>query len=140
MSHELFIYLKCFYDMEPLLELRYSMSFRLYMLLSFYLKGFFILQITAQCMDRNFAYQSVEELHHPWAKNIFLGFARTSEFNGPRMPMGPHHLIEEVNTESSYQPMLELTHRIFGSSPPMQSFDPAKMLTVFAFHYFHYEF
>ncbi|KAJ6847284.1 DNA helicase INO80-like [Iris pallida] len=67
----------------------------------------------------------VEELHNPWAKKQFLGFARTSEFNGPRMPCGPHYLIKEKDT----QPMLQLTYRIFGSSPPMRSFDPAKMLT-----------
>jgi len=96
--------------------------------------AFLTLQISAQCTDRNFAYQIVEELHHPWAKKMFLGFARTSEFNGPRMPTDSHHLIQEVNSESSFvEPMLQLTHRIFGSSPPMQSFDPAKMLTVFSY-------
>lgn len=86
--------------------------------------------ISAQCTDRSFAYRNIEELHHPWAKKIFVGFARTSEFNGPRVPSGPHHLIQEVHSESSsVMPMLQLTYRIFGSSPPMQSFDPAKMLT-----------
>ncbi|KAI0519983.1 hypothetical protein KFK09_007448 [Dendrobium nobile] len=86
--------------------------------------------INAYCPDRNFAYQTVEALHHPWAKRLFVGFARTSEFNGPRRPINPHHLIEEIDTkEFSFKPVLELSHRIFGSSPPMQSFDPAKMLT-----------
>uniref|UniRef100_A0A1D1YT28 Chromatin-remodeling ATPase INO80 n=1 Tax=Anthurium amnicola TaxID=1678845 RepID=A0A1D1YT28_9ARAE len=86
--------------------------------------------ITAQCSDRNFAYQMVEELHNPWVKRLLLGFARTSEFNGPRRPNGPHHLIEEIEKELPVsQPILQLTHKIFGSSPPLQSFDPAKMLT-----------
>ncbi|KAK8963409.1 DNA helicase INO80 [Platanthera guangdongensis] len=82
------------------------------------------------CPDRNFTYQMIEELHHPWAKRKFVGFARTSEFNGPRWPIRSHHLVEEINTkEFSFQPILQLSHRIFGSSPPIQSFDPAKMLT-----------
>ncbi|XP_008811751.2 chromatin-remodeling ATPase INO80-like [Phoenix dactylifera] len=85
--------------------------------------------INAQCPDRSFAYQMVEEWHHPWTKKLFVGFARTSEFNGPRMPINPHHLIEEMPSESHVQPLLELPYSIFGSSPPMRSFDPAKMLT-----------
>lgn len=86
--------------------------------------------INVSCPDRNFTYQMIEELHHPWAKRLFVGFARTSEFNGPRWPIRSHHLIEEINTkELSFQPILQLSHRIFGSSPPIQSFDPAKMLT-----------
>lgn len=89
------------------------------------------LQIKVHCTDRSFAYQNLEELHHPWVKKLFLGFARTSEFNGPRMPTSSHYLIQEVNSESSsVKPMLQLTYRIFGSSPPIRSFDPAKMLTV----------
>jgi len=120
--------------MEPLSALFCSMNFMFCMLLSFIWSAFFTLQISAQCTDRNFAYQIAEELHNPWAKKMFLGFARTSEFNGPRMPSGSHRLIQEVDSESSsVEPMLQLTHRIFGSSPPMQSFDPAKMLTVFSF-------
>ncbi|KAJ6831477.1 DNA helicase INO80-like [Iris pallida] len=86
--------------------------------------------INIQCSDRSFAYQMLEELHNPWAKKQFLGFARTSEFNGPRMPCDPHYLIQEIDTESSVvKPVLQLTYRIFGSSPPVRSFDPAKMLT-----------
>nr|GEV50301.1 DNA helicase INO80 isoform X2 [Tanacetum cinerariifolium] len=87
--------------------------------------------IDADCADRDFAYRKVEELHHPWIKRLLLGFARTSPFSGPRKPdSGPHHLIEEIDKELPVlQPALQLTHQIFGSCPPMQSFDPAKMLT-----------
>ncbi|CAD5162823.1 unnamed protein product [Musa acuminata subsp. malaccensis] len=85
--------------------------------------------IHAQCPDRSFAYQINEELHHPWMKKLFLGFARTSEFNGPRRPMHHHHLIEEISQSYAIEPIFQLPYRIFGSSPPMQSFDPAKMLT-----------
>ncbi|MQL93422.1 hypothetical protein Taro_026064, partial [Colocasia esculenta] len=86
--------------------------------------------ITGQCSDRSFAYKMVEELHNPWVKRLLLGFARTSEFNGPGRPNGPHYLIEEIDKELPVsRPILQLTHKIFGSSPPMQSFDPAKMLT-----------
>lgn len=61
-----------------------------------------------------------------------MGFARTSECNGPRKPdRHPHHLIQEIDAELPVsQPALQLTHSIFGSSPPMRSFDPAKLLTV----------
>jgi hypothetical protein len=31
--------------------------------------------------------------------------------------------------------MLQLPYRIFGSSPPMSNFDPAKMLTVSLHHF-----
>ncbi|XP_043691411.1 chromatin-remodeling ATPase INO80-like isoform X4 [Telopea speciosissima] len=86
--------------------------------------------INAHCSDRNFAYKMLEELHNPWVKRVFSGFARTSEFNGPREPSGTHHLIKEINSELSVsEPVLQLTYKIFGSSPPMQPFDPAKMLT-----------
>jgi DNA helicase INO80 len=73
-----------------------------------------------------------EELHDPWLKRLFIGFARTSECNGPRKPhRPPHHLIQEIDSElPASQPALHLTYKIFGSSPPMQSFDPAKLLTV----------
>ncbi|WOK93553.1 DNA helicase INO80 isoform X1 [Canna indica] len=84
--------------------------------------------IHSRCSDRSFAYQITEELHHPWMKKLFLGFARTSEFNGPR-PIHPHHLIEEISESHVIDPIFQLPYRIFGSSPPMQSFDPAKMLT-----------
>ncbi|XP_052173015.1 chromatin-remodeling ATPase INO80 isoform X2 [Diospyros lotus] len=87
--------------------------------------------INAHCSDRNFAYQMLEEFHLPWVKRLLVGFARTSDCNGPRMPNGPpHQLIEEIETELPVvQPALQLTYNIFGSCPPMQSFDPAKMLT-----------
>lgn len=40
-------------------------------------------------------------------------------------------LIQEIDSKLPVvQLALELTHKIFGSCPPMQSFDPAKMLTV----------
>lgn len=74
----------------------------------------------------------IEERHNPWVKRLLVGFARTSECNGPRQPDGPpHQLIKEIDSELPVvQPALELTYKIFGSSPPMQSFDPAKLLTV----------
>ncbi|GAA0175321.1 hypothetical protein LIER_28512 [Lithospermum erythrorhizon] len=86
--------------------------------------------INTHCSDRNFAYQMVEELHNPWIKRALVGFSRTSDCNGPRKPIGPHHLIQEIDTElPASQPVLQLTYQIFGSCPPMQPFDPAKMLT-----------
>lgn len=65
-------------------------------------------------------------------KRLFVGFARTSEFNGPRMPFGaPHPLIQEIDAQLPIsQPALQFTYRMFGSCPPMQSFDPSKLLTV----------
>ncbi|XP_062215593.1 chromatin-remodeling ATPase INO80-like [Phragmites australis] len=84
--------------------------------------------INVCCADRNFAYKFADEMHDPWAKKLFLGFARTSEFNGPRQPIGLHPLIQELHTDLP-EPMLQLPYRIFGSSPPMSNFDPAKMLT-----------
>jgi chromatin-remodeling ATPase INO80 len=84
-----------------------------------------------QCTDRNFSYKYTDEMHDPWAKKLFLGFARTSEFNGPRQPVGLHPLIQEMHTDLSIpEPVLQLPYRIFGSSPPMSNFDPAEMLTV----------
>lgn len=72
-----------------------------------------------------------EEQQYPWVKRLFSGFARTSDYNGPRKPENPHHLIQEIDSELPVsRPALQLTYRIFGSCPPMQSFDPAKMLTV----------
>ncbi|KAL2923492.1 Chromatin-remodeling ATPase INO80 [Bienertia sinuspersici] len=87
--------------------------------------------ISAHCSDRNFSYQMLEDLHNPWVKRLFVGFARTSDFNGPRKPDRPaHHLIQELDSELPVlQPALQLTYKIFGSCPPMQSFDPAKLLT-----------
>ncbi|KAJ6304183.1 hypothetical protein OIU77_017955 [Salix suchowensis] len=86
--------------------------------------------IGGHCSDRNFAYQMMEELHQPMVKRLLTGFARTSKFNGPRKPDPPHPLIQEIDSELPVsQPALQLTHKIFGSCPPMQSFDPAKLLT-----------
>lgn len=86
--------------------------------------------ICAQCSDRNFAYKMIEDLHQPWVKRLLIGFARTSAFNGPRKPDGPHPLVQEIDSELPVsQPALQLTHKIFGSCPPMQSFDPSKLLT-----------
>ncbi|KAL9295296.1 Chromatin-remodeling ATPase INO80 [Arabidopsis thaliana] len=87
--------------------------------------------VSIHCSDRNSAYRVTEELHQPWLKRLLIGFARTSEANGPRKPNSfPHPLIQEIDSELPVvQPALQLTHRIFGSCPPMQSFDPAKLLT-----------
>lgn len=87
--------------------------------------------INSHCSDRNFAYKMSEELHNPWVKRLLIGFARTSDCNGPRKPDGPSHpLIQEIDSELPVlQPALQLTHDIYGSCPPMQSFDPAKLLT-----------
>ncbi|KAI9080715.1 hypothetical protein K1719_037228 [Acacia pycnantha] len=87
--------------------------------------------IVAHCSDRSFSYKTLEDLHDPWVKRLLVGFARTSEFNGPRKPDGPpHHLIQEIDSELPVaQPALQLTYKILGSSPPMQNFDPAKLLT-----------
>lgn len=73
----------------------------------------------------------IEELHDPWIKRLLVGFARTSDNNVPRKPDSPHHLIQEIDSELPVsQPALQLTYSIFGSSPPMRNFDPAKLLTV----------
>lgn len=74
----------------------------------------------------------LDELHNPWVKRLFVGFARTSDFSGPRKPDGPpHQLIQEIDSELPVtQPALQLTYKIFGSCPPLQSFDPSKLLTV----------
>jgi DNA helicase INO80 len=73
----------------------------------------------------------MEELHQPMVKRLLTGFARTSTFNGPRKPEPLHPLIQEIDSELPVsQPALQLTYKIFGSCPPMQSFDPAKLLTV----------
>ncbi|CAF2265863.1 unnamed protein product [Brassica napus] len=87
--------------------------------------------VSVHCSDRNFAYRTTEEMHQPWFKRLLIGFARTSEANGPRKPNNlPHPLIQEIDSElPAVQPALQLTHRVFGSCPPMQSFDPAKLLT-----------
>lgn len=95
------------------------------------LSPFLFFQINVCCSDRNFAYKLTDEMHDPWIKKLFLGFARISEFNGPRIPNGHNTLIQEVCTDLPIpEPMLQLPYRIFGSSPPMSNFDPAKMLTV----------
>lgn len=73
----------------------------------------------------------IEERNQPRIKRLLVGFARTSEFNGPKKPDTPHHLIQEIDSELPIaQPAFHLPYRIFGSCPPMQSFDPAKLLTV----------
>jgi len=73
----------------------------------------------------------IEELHDPTVKRLFVGFARTSDYNGPRKPDAPHHLIQEIDSELPVShPALQLTHSIFGTSPPMRNFDPSKLLTV----------
>ncbi|XP_051149034.1 chromatin-remodeling ATPase INO80 [Andrographis paniculata] len=86
--------------------------------------------INVRCSDRECAYKMTEEWHHPWLKRLLVGFARTSNFNGPKMPTAPHPLIQEIDAELPIsQPALQLTYNVFGSCPPMQPFDPAKMLT-----------
>lgn len=77
----------------------------------------------------------IEDLHNPWIKRLLIGFARTSDYSGPRKPYcPPHPLIEEIDSELPVsQPALQLTHTIFGSCPPIQSLDPAKLLTVSVF-------
>ncbi|KAK2651936.1 hypothetical protein Ddye_011792 [Dipteronia dyeriana] len=86
--------------------------------------------VNVQCSNRNFVYRMNEERHDPWVKKLLLGFARTSDYNGPRKPGVPHHLIQEIDSDLPVaQPALQLTYDIFGSCPPMQSFDPAKLLT-----------
>ncbi|XP_010544952.2 PREDICTED: DNA helicase INO80-like [Tarenaya hassleriana] len=87
--------------------------------------------VNFHCPDRNSAYRMTEELHQPWLKRLLVGFARTSKHSGPNEPDGsPHPLIQEIDSELPVsQPALQLTYRIFGSCPPMQSFDPAKLLT-----------
>ncbi|XP_042001321.1 chromatin-remodeling ATPase INO80-like isoform X1 [Salvia splendens] len=86
--------------------------------------------INVRCSDRNFAYKIVQEWHDPWLKRLLTGFARTSDYNGPRKPIGTHPLIQEIDAELPItQPALQLTYKVFGSCPPMQPFDPAKMLT-----------
>lgn len=96
--------------------------------------GMLLAQINVRCSDRNFAYKMAEEWHHPWLKRLLTGFARTSDCNGPRKPTGTHPLIQEIDAELPIiQPALQLTYKVFGSCPPMQPFDPAKMLTVRSF-------
>ncbi|KAK7392946.1 hypothetical protein VNO78_21396 [Psophocarpus tetragonolobus] len=86
--------------------------------------------ICAHCSDSSFSSKITEELHNPWVKRLFLGFARTSECNGPRKPNNLPHLIQEIDSELPIErPALKLTHSIFGSSPPVRNFDPAKLLT-----------
>ncbi|XP_050384749.1 chromatin-remodeling ATPase INO80 isoform X2 [Argentina anserina] len=86
--------------------------------------------VNAHSSDRNFAYKMSEEQQYPWLKRLLSGFGRTSDYNGPRKPNTPHHLIEEIDSELPVShSALQLTYRIFGSCPPIQSFDPAKMLT-----------
>ncbi|KAL4204250.1 hypothetical protein AMTRI_Chr01g108830 [Amborella trichopoda] len=86
--------------------------------------------INVHCSDRWFVYKLLEELHHPWVKRLILGFARTSDSNGPRRPNLPHPLIQEIDMQlPAVEPILQLTYKIFGSTPPIRNFDPAKTLT-----------
>ncbi|MCO5566352.1 hypothetical protein L7F22_020029 [Adiantum nelumboides] len=86
-------------------------------------------QIEIFCSDRGFTYQREEEMQNPWIKRLLVGFARTSDRNGPAVPPSPHRLIEEQDLQVHLQqPLFGLPYQIFGSSPPLQSFDFAKML------------
>ncbi|KAG0597031.1 hypothetical protein M758_UG305700 [Ceratodon purpureus] len=87
-------------------------------------------QISVMCSDRGFVSQRIEELENPLVKQFLVGFARTSESNGPAMPgtLSSHTEKSHVCTRL-LQPLLGITFRIFGSAPPLQSFDFAKMLT-----------
>ncbi|KAG6552261.1 hypothetical protein Mapa_006111 [Marchantia paleacea] len=87
-------------------------------------------QIDIVCSDRGFSFQRTEELQDPWMKRLLVGFGRTSDFNGPSLPRAPHHLVAEQAVKIKVQePLLSLPYRIFGSAPPVRSFDFAKMLT-----------
>ncbi|GBG59037.1 hypothetical protein CBR_g24383 [Chara braunii] len=87
-------------------------------------------QVDVFCSDRSFAYQRQEMLHEPWTKQLLVGFARCSEDSGPSPPRRQHPLIQEVETgEVLDAPLLAPLFRVFGSAPPLQAFDFAKMLT-----------
>lgn len=74
--------------------------------------------------------QRTEELENPIVKRFLVGFARTSD-NGPAMPLPLSAPIEENEVRARLiQPLLAIPFRIFGSAPPLQSFDFAKMLSV----------
>lgn len=76
-------------------------------------------------------------MQNPWIKRLLVGFARTSDRNGPAVPLLPHHYIQEQDLRvHSQQPLLALPYHVFGSSPPLQSFDFAKMLIVISKHEF----
>ncbi|XP_024521051.1 DNA helicase INO80 isoform X1 [Selaginella moellendorffii] len=86
-------------------------------------------QIEELCSDRSFAYQRAEELHNPYIKRLLVGFGRTSEFNGPSMPLDPHPLIQEIDKEVHGQNcLLTSSFQIFGSAPPLQTIDFARTL------------
>ncbi|KAG0572907.1 hypothetical protein KC19_VG134100 [Ceratodon purpureus] len=53
-------------------------------------------QISVMCTDRAFVSQRIEELENPQVKRFLVGFARTSESNGPAMP-GPLSSYTEEN-------------------------------------------
>lgn len=75
--------------------------------------------------------QRTEELENPKMKRFLVGFGRTSENNGPSMPLPLSAPIEESDVRARLiQPLSAIPFRIFGSAPPLQSFDFAKMLTV----------
>jgi len=89
------------------------------------------LQINVMCSDRGLVSQRIEELENPTVKRFLVGFARTSDSNGPAMPLPLSGPIEESEVRARLiHPLLGIPFRIFGSAPPLQSFDFAKMLTV----------
>ena len=70
----------------------------------------------------NFAYKLLKELHHSLFKRLFIGFACTSDYDGPKKPNDHHHLIQEIDYELPItKPTLQLTYKIFGSSSPILS-------------------
>ena len=86
-------------------------------------------QISLMCPDRGLVSQRIEELDNPRVKRFLVGFARTSENNGPAMPFPLSVPTEERQVRARlFQPLLGIAFRIFGSAPPLQSFDFAKML------------
>lgn len=100
-----------------------------FVLLLTYLSCLF--QINVLCSDRGLVSQRVEELENPLMKRYLVGFARTSENNGPAMPLPLSAPVDESDVRARLiQPLLGIPFRIFGSAPPLQSFDFAKMLTV----------
>lgn len=83
------------------------------------------------CSDRGLFLQRIEELQNPRVKQLLVGYARTSENNGPAIPLPLSSPIEESEVRARVlQPLFAVPFRIFGSAPPLQSFDFAKMLTV----------
>lgn len=87
-------------------------------------------QISVMCSDKGFVSQRIEELENPLVKRFLVGFARTSERNGPALPSSLSSSMEEsVVCTRLLEPLLGISFRVFGSAPLLQSFDFAKMLT-----------